>query len=74
MAEAVGGIEAESGKKTEGVGAGERPVEEAGSGPESGPCDPAGGERGKLLSPAKRRKAVKHVCEELRVTERRACF
>src|SRR5262249_54828496 len=42
----------------------------------AGQGDPAGGRRGKLLSPAKRRKAVEHVRRVLgpdRVSERRAC-
>ena len=73
MAETVWGIAAESGKKNEGFGAGEHPAEEAGSRLESGQCDFTGGELGKLLSPAKRRAAVKHVCGELGVAERRAC-
>ena len=65
-----------SGKASEGTGAGERPVEEAGGRGGTGQGHPARGRLGKLLSPAQRRRTVEHVREALgpdHISERRAC-
>ena len=51
---------------------GEWPTEEVGSRSGVGPCDSAGDILGKLLSPPRRRQAVKHVCQAMGVSERRA--
>ena len=48
-----------SGPKAEGVG--QREAQEAGGRSDSGECDPQGGDPGKLLSPSRRRKAVRYV-------------
>ena len=71
-----GGLRLNPGQAVEGVGEGECPVEEAGGGSVFGQPDPEGSLLGKLLGPAKRRRAVVWVRERLgaeRVSERRAC-
>ena len=65
-----------SGKASEGTGAGERPVEEAGGRGGAGQGDSPGSRFGKLLSPANRLRTVEHVREAPGrdvVSERRAC-
>src|SRR5262249_9747650 len=52
---------------------GEQPTQEGGGGANPGQADPEGGHRGKILSPARKRQAVQHVCRLLDVSERRAC-
>ncbi len=47
--------------------------QQTGSRPVSGERDTERGSRGKLLSPSRRRKIVIHVCQKLKVSERRAC-
>lgn len=68
-----GGAEREPGAETEGAGGRERAAEEAGGRTGIGQCDPEGGVPGKLVSPARRRRAVEAVCRGLSVGERRAC-
>ena len=72
----IWGPEDGSGQAVEGVGEGECGVEEAGGGPVAGQPDPEGSVLGKILGPAKRRRAVAWVRERLgpeRVSQRRAC-
>ena len=73
MAEGVRELTSGSGEATEGTGTGEWPTEEVGSRSGVGPCDSEGDILGKLLSPPRRRQAVKHVCQAMGVSERRAC-
>ena len=61
------------GEASEGAGAREQPAETAGRRASAGQLDPARGGPGKLLSPAKRRRAVAHARTTLRISERRAC-
>src|SRR5215203_378118 len=56
-----------------GAGEGERSPQEDRCRSGSGHQHPKGGESGKLLSPARRRAAVKHVRRKLEISERRAC-
>src|SRR5829696_10312039 len=56
-----------------GAGEGERSPQEDRCRSGSGHQHPKGGEPGKLLSPARRRAAVKHVRRKLEISERRAC-
>jgi len=67
-----GGDAARSGQKAQGVGEGEREAQEAGGRSDFGQCDSQGGGP-KLLSPSRRRKVVRWVCESLRISQRRAC-
>ena len=48
-------------------------LKKTGSGSVAGQRHPQGGGQGKLLSPAKRRRAVEHVRTVLHVPQRRAC-
>ena len=76
VAQRVRRAAAGSGQAVEGVGEGKRPAEEVGGGSVAGQSDSEGSVLGKLLSPAKRRRAVNEVRERLgekRVSERRAC-
>jgi len=73
MEAGIWGDAAGAGPKAQGVGEGEREAQEVGGGSDSGQCDPQGGDPGKLLSPSRRRKAVRWVCESLRISQRRAC-
>ena len=76
MAKGIRRASTESGQAVEGVREGECPVEEVGGGSVFGQPDPEGSLLGKLLGPAKRRRAVVWVRERLgaeRVSERRAC-
>ena len=73
MAEGVRELASGSGETSEGTGTGEWPTEEVGSRSGVGPCDSEGDILGKLLSPPRRRQAVKHVCQAMGVSERRAC-
>ena len=76
VAQGVRRASTESGQAVEGVGEGECPVEEASGRSVFGQADPKGSFLGKLLGPAKRRRAVVWVRERLgaeRVSERRAC-
>src|SRR5690606_17814224 len=57
----------------EGPGEGERSAEADRGRPGSGHQRPKGSRRGKLLSPARRRRAVAHVRKVVGVSERRAC-
>src|SRR6266542_961262 len=52
---------------------GERQAQTDGGGPGAGHRDLEGGSAGKILSPTRRRDAVRHVRERLGVSERRAC-
>jgi hypothetical protein len=52
---------------------GECEVEAAGGGAVAGEANSEGFGRGKLLSPERRRGAVRHACENYRITERHAC-
>jgi hypothetical protein len=52
---------------------GEREAETAVGGVVAGEANSEGGGRGKLLSPERRRGAVRHACENYPVTERQAC-
>jgi putative transposase len=61
------------GQTPQGVGERERPPEEAPCRKGAGHRHAKGGESGKLLSPSRRRKAVKHLQKNFRVSERRAC-
>jgi len=61
------------GQAVKGIGAGERAVEEASGGFEPRQSNPQGGQQGKLLSPAKRRRAVEQAVLNVGVSERRAC-
>ena len=58
VAEGVRRASTESGPAVEGIGEGECPVEEASGGSVFGQADPKGSFLGKLLGPAKRRRAV----------------
>ena len=62
-----------SSQASERAGAGECEVEAAGGGAVSGEANSEGRGRGKLLSPERRRGAVRHACENYQVTERHAC-
>ena len=73
MAEGVRELTSGSGEASEGTGRGEWPTEEVGSRSGVGPSDSEGDILGKLLSPPRRRQAVKHVCQAMGVSERRAC-
>ena len=76
VAQGVRRASTESGQAVEGVGEGECPVEEASGRSVFGQADPKGSFLGKLLGPAKRKRAVVWVRERLgaeRVSERRAC-
>jgi len=59
--------------KAQGSGEGEREAQETGSRSDPGQCDSQGGDPGKLLSSSRRQKAVRWVCESLRISQRRAC-
>src|SRR5690606_28157590 len=73
MAERVRRPQGRPGQADEGSGKGERPAQTSGRRPSVGYGDPSGGRLGKFLSPARRRLAVEHVQQELRISERRAC-
>src|SRR5690606_1850099 len=51
----------------------ERPAAQGGVGSDFGEADPERGCRGKLLSPARRRRCVDHVMAKFSVSERFAC-
>ena len=55
------------------TGAGEREAEAAGGGAVFGEANSEGRSGGKLLSPERRRSAVRHARENYRVSERHAC-
>src|SRR3712207_7784158 len=59
--------------RNQGGGEGERQPQEASRRKGTGHRHAQGGESGKLLSPARRRRAVKHLQQKFRVSERRAC-
>ncbi len=61
------------GQATEGTGRREQAAQEGGGGIDVGQGSAAGGPQGKLLSPARRRSAVRHVQERRSVSQRRAC-
>ena len=61
------------GEAAEGARARERAAQAAGGRAGARQLDPARGGLGKLLGPAKRRRAVAHARAELRISERRAC-
>src|SRR5215213_4361948 len=73
LEESIRWDEFQRGQTPQGARKGERPPEEAGCRAGSGHRHPKGGESGKLLSPARRRKAVCHTQRYFRVSERRAC-
>src|SRR5450755_1597959 len=62
-----------SSETNEGTGAGECEAEAPGGGAVFGEANSEGRGRGKLLSPERRRSAVRHACENYQVTERHAC-
>ena len=68
-----GGLKLDQAKRSEGTGAGECEAEAAGGGAVFGEANSEGRGRGKLLSPERRRGAVRHACENYPVTERHAC-
>jgi len=59
--------------QAQGPRARKRQAEEAGCRSLAGQCDPEGGHPGKLISPARGRRAVERVQQTLGVSERRAC-
>src|SRR5206468_1831575 len=65
--------ESERDQAPQGARKGEHPPQENRGRPSGGHKHPKGGEPGKLLSPARRRAAVRHVRRKLKVSERRAC-
>src|SRR5215212_5994035 len=65
--------ELQRGQAPQGARKGEHPPEEAGCRAGSGHRHPQGSESKKLLSPARRRKAVLHVQKKFELSERRAC-
>jgi hypothetical protein len=65
--------ELQRGKTPQGVGEGERSPQEASRREGAGHRHPQGGEPKKLLSPSRRRKAVKHIKKKFGLSERRAC-
>ena len=73
LAQGIRRIKAGSSQASQGVGAGECEAEAAGGGAVSGEANSEGCGRGKLLSPERRRGAVRHACENYPVTERHAC-
>ena len=60
-------------ERAEAAPEGERAAQESGLGPGDRQTDPGGGCPGKLLSPARRRRCIDQVRDELGVSERRAC-
>ena len=73
LAEGIRRIKAGSSQTSQGAGAGERQAEAAGGGAVFGEANSEGCGRGKLLSPERRRGAVRHARENYRVSERHAC-
>jgi len=67
------GAEGQSGEAVKGAGAGEREAEEAGGRPVAGEGDFEGRSGGKLLSPERRREAVRHAIGRYGVSQRLAC-
>src|SRR6202161_1636519 len=62
-----------SSQTTQGTRAGKRQAEAAGGGAVFGEANSEGCGRGKLLSPERRRGAVRHARENYQVSERHAC-
>src|SRR6202035_2354747 len=62
-----------SSETIEGTGAGECEAEAFGGGAVAGEADSEGCGRGKLLSPERRRGAVRHARESYQLSERHAC-
>ena len=73
VAKGVWGDEHNPGEKAKGTGKRKHEIEETGSRPFIGQCDSQGGALKKVISPARRREAVRQVQEALEVSERRAC-
>src|SRR5512139_2205784 len=73
MAAGVWGDAGRSGPKAQGVGEGEWEAQETGGRSDTRQCHTQGGDPGKLLSPSRRRKAVRWICESFRISQRRAC-
>ena len=67
------GSQGQSGQVVKGSGAGERQAQEAGGGLVAGEGDSEGRCRGKLLSPERRRQAVRHAIGRYGVSQRLAC-
>ena len=68
-----GGMRVDQAKRLKRARARERAAQAAGGRAGARQLDPARGGLGKLLSPAKRRRAVAHARAELRISERRSC-
>ena len=73
LAKGVRGPSARPGQASEGAREGKQPSQEARGRPGARQRHPQGSQLGKILSPARRRRAVKQVCCVLGVSERRAC-
>ncbi len=73
LAEPVRRHEGRGSQAAEGVGGREQAAEEAAGRGRTGQGDSEGSLGGKLLSPTRRRTAVRHVRDRCRVSERRAC-
>ena len=73
VAPGVWRAEVEPGEASVRVRDGERQAAQGGFRSDARQADPAGGRQGKLLSPARRRACVEHVCHTINVSERRAC-
>ncbi len=73
VAQGVRWTEGGSGTATQGAGAGKRPAQEVAGGDDARQRHPQRGFVGKLLSPARRSRAVHHAQQSLGVSERRAC-
>ena len=69
----VRGDAVRAGPKVQGAVEGKREAQEARGRSDPGQCDSQGGDPGKLLSPSRRQKAVRWVCESLRISQRRGC-
>src|SRR5262249_43941380 len=68
-----GGLKLDQAKRLKGVGEGKQQAEAAGGRAVAGEANFEGRGRGKLLSPERRRGAVRHARESYRVSERHAC-
>ena len=68
-----GGMKAQEAKRLKGIGKGKRPAEENGGRFDVGQGNAERSGGGKLLSPARRRKAVVHLEKDHASSERRAC-
>src|ERR1700687_5181756 len=73
LAPEVRRIEGGRGPKAEGTGARERPAEADHRRQGAGVLDAEGPSKVKMVSPARRREAIKHLVQRFHVSERRAC-